>query len=120
MGITICVFLHKDSTGSKQRGVRHDMEWMGDVQDGEDRGCGKDCLESIKGSLVKWHQRPGNIFMGESSERSNNVQVVGNEFVIEVGKTKEGTNAFDRCGGFPGGYRREFGEIHMNLTLAND
>ena len=58
--------------------------------------------------------------MSESSERSDDVQVVGDEFVIEVGKTKEGTNAFDQCGGFPGGYHREFGEIHMNLTLANN
>ena len=95
MEIISCVSLYKDSAGSKQRGIGHDMEWVGDVWDGEDRGCGKDCFESVKGSLVKWRPRPGDIFVGESSKRSDNVQVVGDEFVIEVGKTEEGTNAFD-------------------------
>ena len=33
--------------------------------------------------------------MGERSERSDNVRVVGDEFAIEVGKTEEGMNAFD-------------------------
>ena len=49
------------------------MEWVEDVWDGKDRGGGKDCFESIKGSLVKWRPRPSDIFMGESSERSDNV-----------------------------------------------
>ena len=71
--ITICVFFHKDSASSKQRGIRHDMEWVGDVWDGKDRGGGKDCFESIKGSLVKWCLRLGDIFMGESSKRSDDV-----------------------------------------------
>ena len=96
------------------------MKWTGDIQDGKDRRGGKDCFESIKGSLVKWHPRPGDIFTDESSKRSDDVQVVGDEFAIEVGKTKEGANALDQCGGFPGGYHREFGGIHMNLTLADD
>ena len=95
MEITICVLLHKDSANGKQKGVRHDMEWAGDIQDGGNRGCGKDCFESIKGLLVKWHPRPGDIFMGESSERGDNIRVVGDEFAIEVGKTKKGMNAFD-------------------------
>ena len=69
---------------------------------------------------MKLHPRPGDIFTGESSERSDDVQVVGDEFAIEVGKTEEGTNALDQCGGFSGGYHREFGGIHMNLTLADD
>ena len=71
--ITICVFLHKDSASSKQRGIRHDMEWAGDIWDGKDRGGGKDCFESVKGSLVNWHLRPSDIFMGESSKRSDDV-----------------------------------------------
>ena len=40
--------------------------------------------------------------------------------MVEVGKTKEGVNAFDQRGRFPGRYHKEFGEIHMNLTLADD
>ena len=120
MEITVCVSLHKDCTSGKQGGIRHDVEGMRDVQDGEDRGCGKDCFESIEGLLVKWCPRPGGIFLGKSSERGDDVQVVGDEFVVEVGKTKEGANAFDQYRGFPGRYRREFGGIHMNLTLAND
>ena len=95
MEITICVFLHKDSTGSQQRGVRHDVEWAGDIRDGEDREGGKDCFESIKGLLVKWRPGPSDIFTDESSERSDDIQVVGDEFAIEVGKTEERTNAFD-------------------------
>ena len=49
------------------------MEGVRDIQDGEDRGYGKDCFESIKESLVKWHLRPGDIFLGKSSERSDDV-----------------------------------------------
>ena len=96
------------------------MEGARDVQDDKDKRCGKDCFENVEGSLVKWHPRSGDIFPGKSSERSDNVQVIGDEFVVEVGKTKEGANAFDQHGGFPGRYHREFGGIHMNLTLAND
>ena len=73
MEITVCISLHKDYTSSKQGGIRHDVEWVGDVQDGEDRRCGKDCFESIEGSLVKGHPKPGDIFPSKSSERSNNV-----------------------------------------------
>ena len=65
--------LHKDSTSGKQRGIGHDMEWAGDIQDGEDRGYGKDCFESVKGLLVKWCPRPGDIFLGKSNERSDDV-----------------------------------------------
>ena len=90
MEITICIPLHNDCTSSKQGGIRHDVEWAGDIQDGEDRECGKDHFESIKELLVKWHSRPGDIFPGKSSERSDDVQVVGDEFAIEVGKTEEG------------------------------
>ena len=71
------------------------MEGARDIQDGEDRGYGKDHFESIKESLMKWHPRPGDIFLGKSSERSDDVQVVGDEFVVEVGKTEEGANTFD-------------------------
>ena len=106
MEITVCISLHKDCTSSKQGGIRHDVKGARDIQDGEDRGCGKDHFETIKGSLVKWHPRPGDIFPGKSSERSDNIQVVGNEFAIEVGKTEEGVNAFDQYGGFPGRYHR--------------
>ena len=73
MEIIVCVSLHKDCTSSKQGGIRHDVEGARDVWDGKDRGCGKDHFESVKGSLVKWHPRPGDIFLGKSSERSDDV-----------------------------------------------
>ena len=73
MEITVCVSLHKDSASSKQGDIGHDVEWAGGIQDGEDRGCGKDHFKSVKGLLVKWHPKPGDIFPGKSSERSDNV-----------------------------------------------
>ena len=120
MEITVCVSLHKDCASGKQRGVEHDVEGARDVWDSKDRGCGKDCFESIEGLLVKWCPRPGDVFLGKSSERSDDVRVVGDEFAVEVGKTEEGVNAFDQHGGFLGRDHRKFGGIHMNLTLADD
>ena len=73
MEITVCVSLHKDCTSGKQGGIRYDVEEVRDIWDGEDRRCGKDCFESIKGPLMKWHSRPGDIFLGKSSERSDDV-----------------------------------------------
>ena len=73
MEITVCISLHKNCTSSKQGGIRHDVEEARGVQDGEDRGCGKDCFESIKRLLVKWHPKLGDIFPGKSSERSDSV-----------------------------------------------
>ena len=95
MEITIYVSLHKDCVSSKQGGIRHDVEGMRDVQDGKNRGCGKNRFESVEGLLVKWCPRSGDIFLDKSSERSDDVQVVGNEFAVEVGKTEKGANAFD-------------------------
>ena len=73
MEITVCVSLHKDCASGKQGGIGHDVEGARDVQDGEDRGCDKDHFGSIKGLLAKWCPRPGDIFPGKSSERSDNV-----------------------------------------------
>ena len=87
--ITICVLLHKDSSGSEKESIRHDVKGGRNIRDGKNRRCGKDGLEDIKRLLVKRCPNPGDILASEDSERGNNVGIVGNEFVIEVCKAQE-------------------------------
>ena len=95
MKITIGVLLHKNSASSKEESVRQDMEGVRNIRNCKDGESGKDSIESIKRSLMKWCPNPSDILVSEGCERSDNVGVIGDEFAIEIGEAKEQANAFD-------------------------
>ena len=89
MKVTIGILLHKNSTGSKEGSIRHDIEGVRNIRNCEDRGSSEDSLESVKRSLMKWSPNPSDILVSEGHERGNNVGAIGDEFAIEIGKAEE-------------------------------
>ena len=45
---------------------------------------------------------------------------IGNKFLIEVGKSEEGTDAFDECRGFSFTDGSQLDRVHSNLSLTNN
>ena len=60
------------------------------------------------------------IFARKKDDGGDNVGKVRDKFSIEVRKSKERTDAFDRGGGLPVFDGRELGWIHAYITLTND
>ena len=89
MRVAIDVLLHENSSRSKERHVSHEEKGFGYIGDGEDRSGGEELLEGVECALLKRTPGPGLVLFGEGSEGSDNVRVVGDEFLIEVGETKE-------------------------------
>ena len=54
-----------------------------------------------EGLLLGGSPIPGQVFLGEINERMGDGGVVGDESVIEVGKTQEEVNVFDLGRGWP-------------------
>ena len=92
MGVAVGVFLHEDCSGSEEGGVSHEKEGFGNIRDGEDRGSGEELSEGVECALLKRTPSPWLVFLGKGSEGGNDVQIVRDEFLIEIGKAKEGTN----------------------------
>ena len=86
MEIPIGVFLHKCSICSKERSIRHKVKWLRYIWDEKDRGRCKDVSQSIKHVLLEGAPGPGLVLSCESGERGNNIQVIGNELLVEVSK----------------------------------
>ena len=60
------------------------------------------------------------IFARKKDDGGDNVGKVRDEFSVEVGKSKERTDALDRSGGLPVLNGGELGWIHAYITLTND
>ena len=89
MRVTIGVFLHKNCASSKERYISHEGEGFRDIRDGEDWGRGEESSEGIKCVLLKRTPSPGLVFLGEGGKRGDNVGVIGDELLIEIGKAEE-------------------------------
>ena len=89
MRVTIDVFLHENRTSSEERHISHKGEGFRDIRDGEDWGGGEELSEGIKCALLKRTPSLGLVFLGEGSKGGDNVEVIGNEFLIEIGKAEE-------------------------------
>ena len=76
---------------------------------------GQECLRKITNGVQE--ERWGG---AEVKGGSNNVGEVGNEFLVEVGKTGEELYCFDRGRGVPGSDDIEFLWIHCNSSLTNN
>ena len=120
MGVAVGVLLHEDCPGSEERGISHEEEGFGNVRDGEDRGSGEELLEGVKCALLKRTPSPWLVLLGKGSEGGNDVRIVRDEFPVEVGKAKEGTNSLNGGGWFPSGDGGQFGGIHANKPLSYD
>ena len=120
MEVAVSVFLHEDRSGSEKRGVSHEEEGFGNVRDGEDRGSGKELSEGVERALLKRTPSPWLVFLGKGGEGGNDVRIVRDEFPIEIGKAKEGTNSLNRGGWFPSGDGGQLGGIHANEPLSYD
>ena len=59
---------------------------MRGVRDGENGGGGENFAKVIEGALLERGPCPRLIFFGEEGERSDDVGIVWNEFVIKVCK----------------------------------
>ena len=89
MKVTIGVFLHENHASSKERYISQEGEWFRDIRDGEDWGGGEELFEGIKCMLLKRTPSPGLVFLGEGSKGGDNVGVIRDELLIEIGKAKE-------------------------------
>jgi len=59
-------------------------------------GCGGECIfEEVEGRVGFFFKIEGNTFMSELSQRNNDVGVIVDESVVEVGETEEGLDVFD-------------------------
>ena len=54
------------------------------------------------------------ILSGEEDDGCNNIQVIRNEFAIEVHKSEEGTDSLDRGWGMPVHDGCELGRVHVD------
>jgi hypothetical protein len=63
---------------------------------------------------------PGLILPSEKVQGSDDVREIGNEFAVEVSESKERSDSFHGCWGFPFANSSEFGRIHLHLSLPND
>ena len=60
------------------------------------------------------------IFSSKEDDGGDDVGKVGDEFSVKVCKSKERTDAFDRRGGLPVLDGREFGRVHVYISLTDD
>ena len=94
--VACLVRLYQDSAGSQKGGVGHEGERTSNIRDAEDRGGGEDRLQSIEGSLLGFRPGPGVIFASKQDNGGNDIRKVRDKFSIEVCKSEERTDAFDR------------------------
>ena len=62
------------------------MERARNIRDGKDRGRCKDVTKGVKGSLLEGAPSPGLVFLGKGGEGSDDVGVIGDKLLIEIGK----------------------------------
>ena len=110
--------LEKDRSCCKERGISHDGKWTGNIRDLEYRSGGKDLFELLKGSLLKGGPFSWFVLPSKEIQRCYNVRKVGDEFLVEIGKSCEGLDPFHCCGGFPLFDCLKFLLVHLHLSLA--
>ena len=62
---------------------------------GEDRSGGEGAFEVLEGRVTGVTEVPGNIFVGEVGQRSNNTRIVIHETPVKIRKAEEGLHALD-------------------------
>ena len=71
--VSIGISLHKYSSCSKEEGIGHESEGVGDVRDEEDWGRGEYLFECVKGVLLQSRSDPGFVLSSEEIEGGDNV-----------------------------------------------
>ena len=71
--VSIGISLHKYGSCSKEGGIGHDSEGVGDIGDEEDWGRGEYLFECVKGVLLQSHPDPGFVLSSEEIEGGDNV-----------------------------------------------
>ena len=82
--------------------------------------CELEFFEGFDGICVKAREFFFGRFHGKASKRECDFRVMVDEFAIEIGKTKETLNFFDRCQLRPGGDSIEFLWMHLNTFGGNN
>ena len=93
--------MHENSIRNKEGSVSHDEKEARGVWNGENRGRGEDLMKVVKGTLLASSPNPRLVLFDKECEGIDDVGVIRDELPIEICEAKEGTDSFDRGGGFP-------------------
>ena len=93
---------------------------MSNIRDRQNGPRREGSLKSVECTLLEGSPGPWLVLPGKEVEWSNNMEKVGDKFVIEVCKPEERTNTLDRGRRFPFLDGGKFDGVHFNLPMANN
>ena len=120
MPVAVGICLKEDGARRMFGGVRGDGKGGGEVREVKDGLGEEEAFKGVEGSLARRGPVPGEVLLGEVEERASDVGVVGDESLVEIGKTKEGANIFHFGWCRPTCDAIEFDGVHGQLARFND
>ena len=95
MEISVGVLLHKYSSRGGKGGVCHDKEGFGGVRHLDNWGC-QECLLELDESIILFLSPvEGHPFLCQIKKRSSECREVGDELLVKVAESNEGSDGFD-------------------------